>query len=204
MAEKPTSRGVIDAAALAASLLDDLGARFALIGGLAVSARAEPRYTRDVDLAVHVADDAESERLLFEMRQRGYVVATVIEQTRTGRMSTARLRHHAGPEVFVDLLFASSGIEPELVASADRISFRPGLDLAVARVGHLLALKALSESDTRLQDRIDLGSLGRVATEHDWATARAAARLIRERGYHRGRALVKRLRRWQQSSAARS
>lgn len=31
-------------------------ARFALVGGLAVSARAEPRLTRDIDLAV-AADD---------------------------------------------------------------------------------------------------------------------------------------------------
>ena len=28
--------------------------RFALVGGLAVSARAEPRFTRDVDIAVEV------------------------------------------------------------------------------------------------------------------------------------------------------
>lgn len=33
-------------------VLDALGARYAVVGGLAVSARAEPRLTRDVDLAV--------------------------------------------------------------------------------------------------------------------------------------------------------
>ena len=41
--------------------LDRLGLKWALIGGLAVAVRAEPRFTRDVDLAVTVADDREAE-----------------------------------------------------------------------------------------------------------------------------------------------
>ena len=45
-------------------VLDDLATqRLALVGGLAVSARAEPRFTRDVDLAVAVVSDDEAERL---------------------------------------------------------------------------------------------------------------------------------------------
>jgi hypothetical protein len=34
---------------------------FALVGGLAVSVPAEPRFTRDIDLAVAVAGDVEAE-----------------------------------------------------------------------------------------------------------------------------------------------
>ncbi len=52
--------------------LQELGVGAALIGGIAVSARAEPRFTRDVDLAVAVSGDAEAERLLFLLRGRGY------------------------------------------------------------------------------------------------------------------------------------
>ena len=37
------------------------GKRFSLVGGLAVSVRAEVRFTRDVDLAVAVENDAEAE-----------------------------------------------------------------------------------------------------------------------------------------------
>lgn len=200
MAQKPTLRGVVDAAALAASQLDELGARYALIGGLAVSARAEPRYTRDVDLAIAVARDSEAEHLLFALTSRGYSVITVLEQTRTGRLSTARLRHARAPDIFVDLLFASSGIEAEVATGSERITYRPGTTLPVARVGHLIALKVLSESDRRLQDRIDLDHLGGVATVEDWATAAAAVRLIKARSYHRGRALLTRLRHWQAKS----
>ena len=197
------STPVVDAAARAAALLDDLGARFVLIGGLAVAARSDPRYTRDVDLAVSVPDNAAAEQLLFALSRERYTVETLIEQSRASRLATARLRHRATPEVFVDLLFASSGIEPELVASAERLLYRPGLLLPVAQTGHLLALKALSESDARLQDRIDLQSLGAVATDADWALAERSARLIRARGFHRGRALVKRLRAWRAATSSR-
>lgn len=65
MAKKNETRAVgsVDAAvARAATDLTELGARFALVGGLAVSAWGEPRYTRDVDLAVGVARDDEKER----------------------------------------------------------------------------------------------------------------------------------------------
>ncbi len=194
MAKKQAARGVVDAAARAALSLDALGVRYALVGGLAVAARGEPRYTRDVDLAVHVSDDAQAERVLHGLSRRGYRIDTVVEQTRTKRLSTARLRHPADPEIFVDLLFASSGIEPELVDAAERLSYRKGLRLPVAGVGHLIALKLLSESDDRLQDRIDLSVLGRIATEADWSTAEVAARTIRARGFHRKRALGRRLR----------
>lgn len=94
-AKKATSHGVIDAAARVAAALDELGARFALVGGLAVGARVEPRFTRDVDLAVSVADDDGAERLLRALVRRGYIVDTVVEQMRAGRLATARLTHAA-------------------------------------------------------------------------------------------------------------
>ncbi len=91
----------------------------------------------------------------------------------------------------MDLLFASSGIEPELVAAAERIPFTSALELPVARVGHLIAVKLLAEDDSeRPQDRVDLGALASVASEADIAEARAAVDLISERGYDRGRDLV--------------
>jgi len=46
---------LIDAVAAACDDLRELGAEFAIVGGLAVSARAEPRLTRDLDVAVSVA-----------------------------------------------------------------------------------------------------------------------------------------------------
>jgi hypothetical protein len=57
-----------------------IGLRFALVGGLAVSARAEPRLTRDADVAVSVADDKHAETVVRKMLQLGYVPDVVLEQ----------------------------------------------------------------------------------------------------------------------------
>ncbi len=43
------------------------GRESAVVGGLAVSVRAEVRFTHDVDVAVIVADDAEAEQLVHDL-----------------------------------------------------------------------------------------------------------------------------------------
>ena len=47
----------------------------------------------------------------------------------------------------IALLFASSGIESEIVAEAEPVEFMAGLTLPVARTSHLIALKVLSRND---------------------------------------------------------
>ncbi|WP_438019308.1 nucleotidyl transferase AbiEii/AbiGii toxin family protein [Sorangium sp. So ce315] len=51
--------------------LRGLDRRIALVGGLAVSVRAEPRFTRDVDLAVVVTGDDDAEALSRALQARG-------------------------------------------------------------------------------------------------------------------------------------
>jgi hypothetical protein len=172
--------------------LTDAGVSFALIGGLAVSARTEPRFTRDADIVVAVAGDAEAEALVHRLRTIGYRPGAVLEQKALGRLSTVRLAWagRSGEGLVVDLLFASSGIEAEIVRDADRVELLPSLILPVATVGHLIALKLLSRDDaTRPQDAIDLRALAAVASPEELASARAAIRLISARGYDRGRDL---------------
>lgn len=43
----------------------------ALVGGIAVSTRVEPRFTRDLDFAVAVANDDEATSYIFRLRQIG-------------------------------------------------------------------------------------------------------------------------------------
>lgn len=45
--------------------LSDVHPQFAVVGGLAVSARAEPRLTRDVDFAIAVANDSVAESIIL-------------------------------------------------------------------------------------------------------------------------------------------
>jgi hypothetical protein len=71
--------------------LQDAGHASALVGGLAVSTRSAPRFTRDIDLAVAVAGDADAEALVRRFIVAGYGVTAMIEQETTGRFATARL-----------------------------------------------------------------------------------------------------------------
>jgi predicted nucleotidyltransferase len=171
--------------------LNQRGMSWALVGGLAVSARAEPRFTRDIDLALAVADDADADALVHALVARGYRVMASLEQESVGRLATVRLEAPGeGPEgVVVDLLLASSGIEPELVQAADVLEVFPGLSIRVARGGHLLALKVLSKSPRRPQDAVDIAALLRRADAADIDEARAMCALVVRRGYGRGRDL---------------
>lgn len=84
--------------------LREVGRSFALVGGLAVSFRAEVRFTRDVDLAVVVEDDADFEALVYSLRAGGYVVVATVEQVQQRRLATARLQSPYG--FVVDLMAA--------------------------------------------------------------------------------------------------
>lgn len=175
-----------------AAALRTSGHDFALVGGLAVSARTEPRFTRDVDVAVAVADDPAAEALIFSLCDRGYRVAATVEQDATGRLATVRLilPGREVDEIVTDLLFASSGIEPELTEAATSVEVLPGLEVPVAPIGHLIALKVLAAAPNRPQDEGDLAALLRVATSSDIAQARTAVALIDERGFARGKDLI--------------
>ena len=61
-------------------VLEGLGVGHALVGGFAVSARAEPRFTRDVDLAVAVENDDAAEEVVRSLVERGYQVLAAVER----------------------------------------------------------------------------------------------------------------------------
>lgn len=177
---------------LVVSELGSAGSRWALIGGLAISARLEPRFTRDIDLAISVDDDTDAESLVGRFRRQGFRIHTILEQEATDRLATVRLQTSAGDEgPFVDLLFASSGIEPEVVAAADPIEIAVGLEVPVAQLGHLLAMKVLARDDERRpQDLIDIRNILNVADPQELNRARVALTLIAERGCNRGKNLL--------------
>jgi hypothetical protein len=83
--------------------LSAVKARWALVGGLAVSARTIPRFTKDLDFAIAVADDAEAEKIVHQLRSRDYRPVEVLEQDYVERLSGVRLAHTSS-DVVVDLL----------------------------------------------------------------------------------------------------
>lgn len=181
-----------------ARLAEDLAGagpvRWALVGGLAVGVRSEPRTTRDIDVAIDIGGDPDAEALVAVLANGGYRVVGHVEQTAIRRLATVRLRAPVA-EVPVDLLFASSGIEGEIARSADAVDVG-AVRVPVATTGHLLALKALCRDDRRRpQDADDLRALARMASPADWEVALTAARSIERAGTARGRRLVARIRR---------
>lgn len=183
--------------------LAQLGASWALVGGMAVSVRTEPRFTRDIDIAIIADRDTDAETLVFALSRRGYAIVASVEQTATGRLATARLAPPREPEggILVDLIFASSGVEAEVVAAAENLEILPDITVPVCKTAHLLVLKILARDDeTRPQDQLDLRVMIREMTEDDWAEAANLAGLVGARGFARGRDLKKALDELQRSA----
>lgn len=174
----------------ATAVLNSTGIGFALVGALAVSVRTEPRFTADCDLAVAVTNDDEAEAVVRAFISSGHTVLGTVEHDVANRLATARLRPEGEWDTVVDLLFASTGIEPEIVAGAETMEVLPELVLPVATTGYLMAMKVLAVDDTtRPTDAADLRALSRIARDADWSEARTAAELITARGFNRGRDL---------------
>ena len=170
--------------------LTELRAPFALVGGLAVSVRTEPRFTRDVDVVLAVDGDDAAESLIRDLQARGWVVAMQVEHDVLGRLAMVRVTGGTHG-VAADLLFASSGCEHDIVAAAEPLEILPDLVIDVATTGHLITLKLLSRGPDRPTDQADLLSLARTATGVDWGAAEALASAIAARGAARGRDLVR-------------
>jgi predicted nucleotidyltransferase len=174
--------------------LEEQRVAVALLGGLAVSVWTEPRFTRDVDLAVAVKSDAEAEQVIHGLQQHGYRVLATVEQTAHDRLATARVLPpgQTAEGMVVDLLFASSGIESEIVRAALEVDVGASTLVKVVRAGHLVALKLLAhDPDSRPQDGLDLRALRDALSDEELALARDACALIEARGYARGRDLAK-------------
>jgi len=178
---------LISAASQVLVALQQENVKGCLVGGLAVSARCDPRFTRDVDIAVVVDTDEHAEALIHALASHGLRIAGLVEQEAVGRLAMARLSTQDG--LSVDLLIASSGIETEVVTNAEILEVVQGVLLPVARTGHLIALKLLSVAPGRETDAADLRNLAAVATQDEWNLASEAVAQIQERGFARGRQL---------------
>jgi predicted nucleotidyltransferase len=170
-----------------------LGLRWALVGGMAVSFRAKPRTTQDLDVVIAVSGDREAERIALSLKMRGYRDYSRqpwVEREEDGRLMTVRLLapgEEGEDGLLIDLLFASSGIEPEVVAAAELIEVIPGVSVPIAKSEHLLALKVLAG---RPKDLEDIRVLFKTVAIADLHLTRVLLELIESRGFNRGRELL--------------
>jgi hypothetical protein len=179
------------ALASAVKQLDEADIPYALVGGLAVGVRADPRVTRDIDFVVPVAGDDEAEARVFALQQRGFMVQSVFVR-RGGRISTVRTRHRSAPEIFIDLLFSNARIESEIVAEATSENVTRQIRCRVAQPWHLIAMKVYAN---RPKDQLDLQELVVRADRATLDRARKALALMAERGVAGRRDLIRELER---------
>ena len=117
----------------------------------------------------------------------GYVVIATVEQEATHRLATCRLKHPEG--VVCDLIFATCGIESEIVASAERVELFPGEWVTTATAESMVAMKILSATAKRPRDLGDLQAMLRANPTFDESRVASLLRAIEARGYSRGQAL---------------
>lgn len=193
---------LLEALDAAEAVLDELGHDWCVVGGLAVAARTPARFTVDVDLAVAVSTDAQAEAVTMAFLARGFALVAALEHETTGRLASVRLQRGPGEEV--DLMFALTGIEPEIVADAIAIELLSNRVARTATIGHLVATKVLSADDHRPRDAQDLLALLAQADDRELARAERALRHIEQAGAGRGRDLLSDLRSWRDRAAKES
>lgn len=135
-------------------LLQAQNVRFALIGGIAVGLRAEPRATKDVDLVISV-DASRAPDVLADLEGHGF---TTVRHGLPGPGAVVRL-HRVGPDgvrAWVDLLFEGTDLERSLLDRATTELLFGGVALPVATTEDLILLKLLAH---RPQDLLDVRNL---------------------------------------------
>jgi predicted nucleotidyltransferase len=184
--------GIFEQLKTVASCMEQIQIPWALIGGLAVSIHGAPRTTRDIDLAVFLETETEQDNLVKDLTQAGFFDKQLIMHLSPVRKLGVRLRVPAvSSSVPVDLLYSSSGIEKEVIASAQLVEMFPNIFIPVATLAHLLAMKIVSENEIdRMQDTLDIQGLIKEATQKDLEHAKTAMRLIQQRGFSRGKDLL--------------
>jgi hypothetical protein len=139
---------------------------------------------------VAVTDDRQAESIVANLKSSGYRIGLILESEVEGRLATVRLISEGEREIYIDLLFASSGIEREVVDRADPIELFPELIVKIASRPALIALKVLSaDIKTRPQDVIDLSNLIKAASRDEISEAHELLGLISARKYNRDKNL---------------
>ena len=59
--------------------LTELELSWALIGGLAVSAQTDPRFTEDIDIGLYLPTENDVEQLIFTLQIKGWSAETILE-----------------------------------------------------------------------------------------------------------------------------
>ena len=172
--------------------LTDLKIKFAFVGALAIGARGRTRQTIDADIAISLAPGELPQKLIDQLVIMGYGINNLYESKSTIGLARLFSKSPENSLVELDFLFALSGIEKEVVDTAEIFEIWPGLFAPIASVPALLAMKArCQELPERIQDKADLVTqLIPLSSDKDVIEARKLIKLIEDRGFNDGRNLL--------------
>lgn len=142
--------GLRDALRAAVGALERLDLRYALVGGLAVSAWAVPRATRNADLWVEL--EGKQRQLERALVKSGCHVPAMSEELEKFGVFRSR---HAVTGVFVDMFNAVGPLGESVLARRKRAELG-GHETWLASVEDLAVLKAFSDRPRDLDDLIAL------------------------------------------------
>lgn len=155
--------------------LEELKCRWALVGALAVAARAQARATLDIDVAVAVDSPEAGQALAMALVQKKYRW----KESFGTAMISLEVPGDAFSAMRLDLIFHLSGIESDVARDAENLAVLPGLEMPIARLGDLIALKLLAAREPeREHDHRDLRALVAHASAEDLLRARSSIELL--------------------------
>ena len=131
----------------AVSALESLNMKYAIVGGLAVSAWARPRSTRDVDLYAGIPIEFQS-RLQHELEACGFHVPALADELR--QFGVFRSKHHTSG-VFLDI-FSATGPLGESILERRRRVVLGSHQLWLISPEDLVLLKAFSDRQRDFED----------------------------------------------------
>ena len=132
-----------------ASFLAERGTSFALIGGIAVAVRGEPRFTADVDLVISADVDAALE--LLESTHGSTFAPLFDGADEVVRKSFILPLRHRETGIKLDIAVGLTGFERQLVSRAPLESMG-AFSIPVATPEDLLLMKALAARPRDIDD----------------------------------------------------
>lgn len=147
----------------AVEVLEKIGARYAVVGGVAVALHGGERSTFDVDFLIH-PDDLDS--VVAHLKARGFAEtaqAWTFKSTGLTLRRVWRLRPGREDVSLLDLLFSHQPEYAAILASVERLPWARGR-VSVARAEDIIWMKS---GAGRLKDQADIAALKARMEGHD-------------------------------------
>jgi len=158
---------LIAAAAKLQALLESRGWKFCFIGGLAVQAWSEPRYTKDVDLTLLTGFGGEEAFIDFLLRHYEGRRPDAKEFALVNRVLLLRDERGLG----IDIAMGALPFEESAVRRARMVEAFPGIELRFCSPEDLIVMKAFASRDQDWMDvRMTIVRCG--AEKLDWGYIR--------------------------------